>query len=637
MPRPFLISILTLILGFSLTPSAAAHGILISSTPAPNSVLSESPLQIILTFSEPLAPRGNRVQLRDGQDELVALGDATIAPQDSTQLVVSVPELGEGIYTVEYRVLSALDGHFTLGSYAFGVGDPAKLRPLLEGRVAAAPDLLSSGIEAVLRWSGVFAEVALVGGMAFGYFLWRGALQSGKVGSVTHGLFISRLKRSSLLAWGLLLFSHLGGYSYRALQEVSGARSLGEAVAGFFVPLLTNYGHIWILNLALILFYRMVVIAIRPENWSAMNNGLFLGGLILFTSAMAGHAASLPEGTALWGIVVQFLHTLAVSLWVGGLIQLAWNVPRSLGGVDKEGRDELYAYLVPRFSTLALASVALLVGSGLVLAWMQVGDLQALLTTFYGNILAIKSIIFLPLLGLGAINFLFLVPRIIAARSGRAQIGVKGAPGLLLRTVRGEVLLASVVLSAAAVLSTLPPARVVSGVASRGVLLANDPQALSILRDMDAAMNRLTTLREHQFLRDDAGNAVNTNFEYQAPDRFRYWVTGGGSEITVGSVQYYRKLGERTWRITNFPQAYVFPNYSYAERARGAHIDQETELGNQEVTVVGLWLDKDLEFEFELWIDNETHLILQLTMEGPNHHMDSHFTFNPPLEIKPPL
>ncbi|MBI2845601.1 MAG: copper resistance protein CopC/CopD [Chloroflexi bacterium] len=629
--------IFLLILVFILPGSAAAHGILISSTPAPNSVLEEPPSQIILTFSEPLAPRGNRVQIRDARGGLLEVGDPTLNPQDATRLILSVPELAEGIYSVEYRVLSAVDGHFTLGRFDFGLGNPAELRPLLEGRVAAAPELLSIGVEAVLRWTGLLAQAALVGGMAFGYFLWRGAWKSGRARSATHDMFISRFKQSSLLAWGLLLISHLGSYSYRALQQVSGAGSSGEGVADFFVPLLTSYGHIWALNLVLILFYRMVVRGIRPENWSAINNGLFLGGLILFTQGLAGHAAALPGRTAAAGIVVQFVHTLAVSLWVGGLFQLAWNVPRSLREVAKAQRDELYAYLVPRFSTLALGSVALLVGSGLILAWLQVGDLAALFTTFYGNVLSIKTLVFLPLLGLGAINFLFLVPRIIAARSGRVDSRTDSTPGLLLRTVRGEVLLATAVLSAAAVLSALPPARVATLQAGREVLPASDPQALAILQEVDGAMNRLATLREHQVLSDDAGNAVHTFFEYQSPDRFRYRVLGGGRGVTVGKVQYYRALGKTSWRVTDFPKAYVFPNYNYAGRAIGAHIDEETEFGGQEVIIVGFWLDRDLEFEFELWIDKETHLVRQLTMEGPGHHMLSTFTFNPPLEIKPPL
>lgn len=627
--------ILFFLILISLLPTAVeAHGILVSAFPAPNSVLAQPPQQLVLTFSEALAPRGNTIQLRDAQGSLVELGEVTPDSQDLTRLLISLPELTGGVYTVEYRVLSAVDGHFTLGNFVFGIGDAAALGPLLARVVAPGQDAVAIGVEAGLKWLGLLAQAAIIGGLAFGYFLWRGVYQSGVMGPQSQEGFVSRLKQSLLFAWLLLLFSHLGGFAYRGLQQASSTGSLAEGMASFFVPLLTNYGHIWILSLGLILFYRLILNSIRAENWAVMNHALFFGGLIVFTQGLAGHAAALPRNLSILGLLGQFLHIMAVSVWVGGLIQLAWNVPQTLRDMEQKKRGEVYAYLVPRFSTLALASVAVLVASGLLLAWLQVGDLQALFTTFYGSTLTIKSLLFLPLLALGAVNFLFLVPRILGERSRKGK--PRTGPGLLVRTVRGEVLLASAVLTAAAILSSLPPASVASRLAKELVRPANDPQAVAILEKVDVAMNSLTTLREHQFLSDDAGNLVHTIFEYQAPDRFGYRVLEGGRGVTVGSVDYYRALGETSWRVVPRSQPFVFPNYDYAGRAMGAHIDEETELEGRMITVVGFWLDKDLEFEFELWVDQTTYLVQQLVMEGPNHHMLSSYEFNPLLEITTP-
>jgi len=48
--------------------------------------------------------------------------------------------------------------------------------------------------------------------------------------------------------------------------------------------------------------------------------------------------------------------------------------------------------------------------------------------------------------------------------------------------------------------------------------------------------------------------------------------------------------------------------------------------------------DSTLPAAYRLWVDAESHRILQLAMEAPNHHMLSRYDqFDEPLEIEAPL
>ena len=73
--------------------------------------------------------------------------------------------------------------------------------------------------------------------------------------------------------------------------------------------------------------------------------------------------------------------------------------------------------VVPRFSTLALASVIALVVAGLTSGFLEVRSWQALWHTTYGQLLLVKVALLLPLLALGAFNNRISVPRL---RSGAA-------------------------------------------------------------------------------------------------------------------------------------------------------------------------------------------------------------------------
>jgi copper transport protein len=88
-----------------------------------------------------------------------------------------------------------------------------------------------------------------------------------------------------------------------------------------------------------------------------------------------------------------FLHGLCVTFWVGSLLPLC----ASLRSSPADGE-------LARFSRAAPYAVALLAGSGLWLAAVQLGRLDALWSTGYGRVLACKLVAVSVLLMLAAAN-----------------------------------------------------------------------------------------------------------------------------------------------------------------------------------------------------------------------------------------
>ncbi len=110
---------LTLVL-ISFALPAYSHSVLISATPSENSVLSEFPTEISLTFNESLLKIGsenpNEVTVTDSSGAVLTGATVVNGPTISAPLEIN----GNGTYNVNYRVVSA-DGHVIKGDYTFNV------------------------------------------------------------------------------------------------------------------------------------------------------------------------------------------------------------------------------------------------------------------------------------------------------------------------------------------------------------------------------------------------------------------------------------------------------------------------------------------------------------------------------------
>ena len=117
--------LLALVLTLGPAREAAAHAIVLESSPVHDAVLSQAPRQVTLRFNSRIEKRFTRVTLAVADRAAVPV--ALPEPDDSAtpdRLTIPLGPLGPGVYVLRYRVL-AVDGHVTEGALRFTVS-PAR-------------------------------------------------------------------------------------------------------------------------------------------------------------------------------------------------------------------------------------------------------------------------------------------------------------------------------------------------------------------------------------------------------------------------------------------------------------------------------------------------------------------------------
>ena len=159
----WLIVIVLLYSAFAVTP-VFAHALLLRSNPQANAVLAQPPVQVELFFSESVEETLSTIKVINSSGVAVDVGDVRVDPSDPTRMTVSLHTIGDGIYTVTWKAVSATDGHQTTGSFPFAVGttNPSLLPASQQTSSSSLP------ISALLaKWILLASAALLTGQFAF--------------------------------------------------------------------------------------------------------------------------------------------------------------------------------------------------------------------------------------------------------------------------------------------------------------------------------------------------------------------------------------------------------------------------------------------------------------------------------------
>jgi copper transport protein len=432
-----------------LPASAWAHAALLQTTPVASRIVNTPPKEIALRYSEPVEPRFAIVSVTDANANRMTTGPPTRSPANPDTLLVPLKHLPEGWYLVWWRVIS-VDGHPVRGAFTFAVGPnpgPAPQFVIPSTSETAASAKLVTG-----RWVAFLAFMA-----AIGLFVLRIAVARPLVTRVSG----TRL-RWVTVAFGVASLGALVTIPVYALLSTAEFALRSFWSFGALFPLLRKsaFGRSWLdLELVFALFVAAAAIAIwldRPERRErsaagilALTGALGAAGATLLVPGIAGHAGqTTPRGLSL---AFDWLHLVAGSIWVGGLIGLlvlAASLPAAK-------RVAGLVVSVPRFSNTALVSVLLLIGSGIGSSVQELPTFASLWQTSYGQALLVKIGLLGAAVLLAAVNLLRTTPR-FKASSRRPELGAPAAR-LLRRLVGAEAVLVAGAVAAAAVLSSLPP------------------------------------------------------------------------------------------------------------------------------------------------------------------------------------
>ncbi len=439
--------LLVLALALTLAPPVFAHATLLRSSPEANASLARSPAQIELFFSEALEPTFSAIAVLDSEGNAVDQADSQVGPNDSTRLTVSVRSLPDGVYTVSWTALSAVDGHVTTGAFPFAVGD-VDAAALAAAGEATRQIKLSLG-EIFGRWLLYLSATALAGGALFVLVVWRPAWRAAQTNTEAE-TFDDLWQRLTRVSLALVIIANVIALLIQAGQAAGSEIAAPWSAAVGNVLFNTRYGILWIARLALAFALAGLLPETPRDRWLAFG----LAVLLLLTISLGSHAAA--DAQPLLPIAADWLHLLAAACWVGGLTHFVagmWTA-RQLEPAD---RVRLTARLIPRFSALALISVGALTLTGVYSATLRVGSFAALNGTLYGQTLIAKLIIALPMLAMGAVNLLNISPAM-----KKAVLGMNHSAGLVdkfRQLITSEIMLGAVLLLSVALLTSLPPAQ----------------------------------------------------------------------------------------------------------------------------------------------------------------------------------
>ena len=225
------------------------------------------------------------------------------------------------------------------------------------------------------------------------------------------------LKRVSWLAWASLALAIVSGAGWlvAVVAGMSGKPVVAALSQGAVAVVLTRtrFGEDWLLRFALAILLGFCLLARRRAGRAIGWTSLFVAASMLASLAWAGHGASTPGPAGDLHLAADFLHLLAAGLWLGTLPPLILF----LAEVRRTGSPDwaaLVATATRRYSTLAVASVTVLLTGGLVNTWFLAGTVPTLVGTGYGRLLLVKIGLFIAMLIVAAINLLRLTPRLTA-------------------------------------------------------------------------------------------------------------------------------------------------------------------------------------------------------------------------------
>ncbi|MCQ6559612.1 copper resistance CopC/CopD family protein [Paenibacillus mendelii] len=356
---------------------ALAHAELERAVPEPNTRMNEGPAAIELYFNEPIESKVGALDVLDKNSKAVT-GEAPTAGTDRKSLKLPLPKLGEGVYTVSYSIVSS-DGHPISGSYVFVVGNPP------EAVDASSFDLHKQlgheghGDVSSFSWKTIilyivrflyYSAILLAAGVMLWSLLYKGG---GDAMNLVRRKWELQIMRFLLVAAIIYVFMHasemMQGYPASEYMKLFGETAVGRSWIALIALAAAGFP---ILKLGRIARVVWAAVLLGVESWS-------------------GHAVVFePKAVS---VLFDWLHLASAAVWIGGLVLLL--------ALWFEDRKEAGRFAIV-FSRAALASIALLILTGVAMTLIFMPSLRYLFYTNWGIMLLVKTGAVLLVLVVGA-------------------------------------------------------------------------------------------------------------------------------------------------------------------------------------------------------------------------------------------
>jgi len=404
--------VVTILLSVSLTassvamiPKAFAHAFVIGSDPSPLQSLPTPPSKVDVHLSEPVDIHYSLIKVLDASGKQIDLKDDHYINGDHTTLGVTLPpHIKDGVYTLSTKMLSETDGHVTENAFVFGVGQATIPNVIANGGTSQYSQLYLP--EAIARFPSLVGQVIVVGGAFATLWLWKPV---NKINWLSDTIKVMRRMIGKRIAILMIIGSSIiiaadFGMIYAEARSLD--VSILEAIG-------TKFGAIWVIRLvtsfvliglsALLFRNQRNSKGIISKNWIVYTL-LGVGLIALLTTSVVDHGAALAPASI--PILIDFTHNLAASLWIGGIIYLAFVVVPIIkqSQTDPYVKASLISLVLPRFSTMPVVILGIIVITGPFLLYLLEPNLALTLASLYGKALIAKLILASVMIGIGAYN-----------------------------------------------------------------------------------------------------------------------------------------------------------------------------------------------------------------------------------------
>ena len=358
-------------------PLAYGHPFLLDSEPSQGQNVAVGTTQIITHYSEAVEINFSELKIYDSNGNQVDNRDTAYYNAESS-LVITTSPLEDGVYTIASKVLSKVDGHLVHAAIIFGAGDVQIDASLFESQEQSETTFIP---ESIARFPGLVGQTIVLGGIIASIVIWStGQTRFKEQIALIETSF--KAKFSKVIGFGIIAvfasnFIMLGVQTWRL--ETSPLDVIQ-----------TTFGHTWLTRMILTIILIGIWFWIERKNQVSIKTQLpmlVFALALIATTTMMGHGASTELVPP---IILDYVHNLLSSIWIGGVIFLGFVVLPSITKLDGTVRDKITISLIPRFSAMIIISLGILIITGPTLLWFLDSNVSSLTDSTYGKLIMLK-------------------------------------------------------------------------------------------------------------------------------------------------------------------------------------------------------------------------------------------------------
>lgn len=363
----------------------SAEPVVTRTTPLDGEILQRTPTAVGVAFDESLDREASNFALlnKDGSE---VEGISIAWGNNDASVTLTLPrDFPDGVYTITWEAIAASDGSITTGWSSFSVGNPE------DAAIITIPTS-ASGHQGPPMWMQVGSRFIALAGIAASmaiWPIWRGVIRPAL--GISRNVGVRTTMALQQWAWIALGIAMVGS----GLELVVHSQVLRDV--GVIDAIMQTIGHDewgfwWMVRMAFLVLLGMAL-AISPwwyANWSRFNNIVlwFLSLILPIPLVLSGHAMTDSVGR-ITTATSSWLSMVSLGILVGG----SFCVVIAIRSMQNRARDEAMAELRRRFTWVFATAGGIAIVTGIYLASVFAGNMDALVQTPFGQAIWVQVVI----------------------------------------------------------------------------------------------------------------------------------------------------------------------------------------------------------------------------------------------------